>query len=127
MGRAFKVSQKGFTFLEVMLSIIILVVGTVVLLQTFSTGIFADADVENNTKALWLAQEKMEQIRDASTYASIDTYASARANIGGAFADFDREVIISVNPKQIQVNVTWNVKGADRNVSLTTLAADYDF
>ena len=127
MGRAFKVSQKGFTFLEVMLSIIILVVGTVVLLQTFSTGIFADADVENNTKALWLAQEKMEQIRDASTYASIDSYAASRANIGGAFADFDREVIISGNPKQIQVNVTWNVKGADRSVSLTTLAADYDF
>ena len=119
--------QKGFSLLEVLLSIVLLVVGMTALLQVFSIGIFADADVENKTTALYLAQEKMEEIRDASLYADIDTFASSRANLSGDFADFDREVTVSGEPKQVNVVTYWDVKGTDQRVELVSVFSDYDF
>lgn len=121
--------KKGFTLLEILITIVILVVGVVVLLQMFSIGMFADTDVENAGLALNLAQEKMEQIKDAISYKAIDDFASARGeeDLGDDFADFDREVTVSGNPKQVNVIVYWTVKGQDQSINLVTLFADYDY
>lgn len=119
--------KKGFTLLEILITIVVLVAGVVVLMQMFSIGMFADTDVENATIALNLAQEKMEEIRDASTYSGIDSFASARANLGGDFSDFDREVTVAGDPKQVDVLVYWTVKGQDQSINLVTLFADYDY
>ncbi len=125
MEQAF--NKKGFTLLEILITIIILVVGVVVPMQMFSMGMFADTDVENATIALNLAQEKMEEIKDASSYVNIDSFASARANLGGDFADFDREVTVAGDPKQVNVIVYWTVKGQDQSINLVTLFTDYDY
>lgn len=120
-------SLTGFTFLEILVAIILLVVGFSSILQVFSMGLFADADVESHTTALYLAQEKMEEIKDSATYAGINSFASARASLTGNFADFDREVIVSGNPKQVNVIVYWDVKGVDQNINLVSLFANYDY
>lgn len=120
-------TERGFTLLEALITIVVLVVGVVVLLQVFSIGMFADTGVENTTIALNLAQEKMEEIKDASSYAGIDSFAAVRANLGGNFADFDREVTVSGDPKQVNVVVYWTVKGEDQSMNLVTLFADYDY
>ena len=119
--------RRGFTLLEILITIVILVTGGVILAQILSTGIFADSEVESSGVALRLAQEKMEEIKDAASYAAVDGYAAGRANIGGDFADFDRQVTVAGDPKQVNVIVYWNSKGQERNINLVTLLADYDY
>ena len=92
-----------------------------------SMGMFADVNAENATSARYLAQEKMEEIKDATSYSNIDSFASARATLTGDFADFDREVTVSGDPKQVNVIVYWAVKGQDQSIDLVTLFTDYDY
>ena len=68
-----------------------------------------------------------KDVKDAATYADIDGFASARATLTGDFADFDREVTVSGDPKQVDVNVYWTVKGQDQSVNLVTLFTNYDY
>lgn len=119
--------KKGFTLFEMLVTIVLLTVGVVTLLSMMSASIFADTNGENAQIALYLAQETMENIKDASSYANIDSYASSRTSLTGDFADFDREVTVSGDPKQVDVIVYWTTGGADQSVDLVSLFADYDY
>lgn len=110
-----------------LVTIVFLTAGIVAILQMVSMGMFADVNVENTTVALYLAQEKMEEIKDASSYSNIDTFVSARAALTGSFVDFDRAVTVSGNPKQVNVIVYWRVKGQDQSINLATLFTNYDY
>lgn len=123
---AFK-GRQGFTLLEMLVTIVLLTAGIVTLLRMAGMGMFADVNAQNAATALYLAQEKMEEIKDASSYSGIDSFASARAALSGDFAAFDREVTVSGDPKQVDVTVYWTVKGQDQSVDLVTLFADYDY
>lgn len=119
--------KKGFTLLEMLVTIVLLTAGIVSILRMMSMGMFADTDAENATIALYLAQEKMEEIKDASSYANIDTFAEAQTALTGDYADFDREVTVSGGPKQVNVIVYWTTKGDELNVDLVSLFEDYDY
>ncbi len=119
--------KKGFTLLEMLVTIVLLTVGIVTILQMMSIAIFADTNTENATIAYYLAQETMEDIKDASSYSDIDTFAASRAALSGNFSDFDREVTVSGAPKQVNVIVYWSVKGQDQSIDLVSLFADYDY
>ena len=113
--------SDGFTLLEIILAMVVLVLGVVPVVQAFSQAIIADQSVEGQTIALNLAQEQMEAVKNASSWANIDTYASAKSSLSGDFADYSREVLVSGNPKQVTVNVYWTFKGVERSVSLVSL------
>jgi prepilin-type N-terminal cleavage/methylation domain-containing protein len=119
--------KKGFTLLEMLVTVVLLTVGITSILQMISMAMFADTNLENVTIARYLAQEAMEEIKDAASYSDIDSFASARSSLTGDFADFDREVAVSGDPKQADVTVYWTVKGQDQNVELVTLFTDYDY
>jgi prepilin-type N-terminal cleavage/methylation domain-containing protein len=119
--------KKGFTLLEMLLTIVLLTVGITSILQMVSMAMFADTNLENTTIARYLAQEKMEEIKDAATYTAIDGYASARTALTGNFADFDRAVTVTGDPKEVNVTVYWSAKGQNQSLSLVTLFADYDY
>ena len=119
--------KKGFTLLEMLITIVLLTVGIVSILQMMSIGIFADTNTENSVIAFYLAQEAMEEVKDASSYANIDTFASTRATLSGDFSDFDRAVTVSGDPKQVNVIVYWSVKGQDQSIDLVSLFSDYDY
>ncbi len=119
--------KKAFTLLEMLITIVLLTAGIVSLLRMMSMGVFADTNTENATTALYLAQEKMEEIKDAATYAAIDTFVAARASLTGDYADFDRAVTVSGDPKQVNVIVYWTVNGSDQSVDLVSLFTDYDY
>lgn len=119
--------KKGFTLLEMLVTVVLLTTGLVAILRMMSMGMFADVNVENATVAHYLAQEKMEEIKDAGSYSDVDSFSSARAALAGDFADFDREVTVAGDPKQVNVIVYWAVKGQDQSVDLVTLLADYDY
>lgn len=122
-----KLMNRGFTLIELLITIVLLVGGFSAILRALSIGMFIDSDVEKFTIALYLAQEKLEEIKDSSSYANIDTFATARASLGAGFTEFDREVTVAGDPKRVDVNVYWSVKGEDQNVQLVTLFADYDY
>ena len=123
MGRDF----KGFTLLEMLVTIVILTAGIVPVLQMMGTAMFAETNTENSLIAFYLAQERMETIKDASSYANIDSFAEARTAMTGDYAGFDRQVTVAGDPKQVNVIIYWSVKGQDQSVNLVSLFTDYDY
>ena len=115
--------EKGFTLLAVLIAALLVTVGFVTLVGTFSTGLFASGNNESLLLGTHLAQEKMEEIRNRS-YASIAN--ETRAAVSG-FSSFDREVVVSTpltNLKQVSVNVYWYNKSAELSTSLVTYVSN---
>lgn len=119
--------KKGFTLLEMLVTIVLLTAGIVSILRMMSMALFADTNIENSAIAFYLAQETMEEIKDASSYSNIDSFAASRASLSGDFVDFDQEVTVSGNPKEVNVIVYWSMKGQDQSINLVSLFADYDY
>ena len=119
--------RKGFTLLEMLVTVVLLTVGITSILQMTSMAMFADTNLENVTVARYLAQESMEEIKGAASYLDIDSFASSRSALTGDFADFEREITVSGDPKQVNVTVYWDVKGQDQSIELVTLFTDYDY
>src|SRR3989338_2877858 len=97
-------AKDGFTLLEVLLTIILMVAVFVVLLEAFSTGLFSGGENETELVGINLAQEKMEEIRNKS-YATIVNEAKA---VIAAFPAFQMEVAVTTpqtSLKQVTVNV----------------------
>ena len=115
--------KKGFTLLEVLLTIILMVTGFVLLLQALATGLFAGGENETELIAVNLAQEKMEDLRN-NNYSNIVN--EAKAAVPG-FTVFQREVVVTIPQaglKQAAVNVYWFTKADELNVSLVTYVSD---
>lgn len=111
--------EKGFTLLEVLLTIILIAVGFTALLQAFSIGLFSGAENENELIAMTLAQEKMEDLRNR-TYVSI--VSEARAAVTG-YPSFERQVVVTTPQTGlalITTTVFWASKGSDLSVVLVT-------
>jgi len=110
-----------------MISAVLLVVATLATLEMFGHGMVADANIEHSTIALALAQGEMELIKNAGSWSAIDSFASPSANLGGAFHDFNQEVIVSGDPKDVSVIISWMGRGGVQNLVLDTLLADYNY
>lgn len=110
-----------------LVTVVLLTVGLTSILQMTGMAMFADTDLQNVIIARYLAQEAMEEIKDAASYSDIDDFASERGALSGDFSGFDRQVTVSGDPKQVDVTVYWTAKGQDRNVGLVTLFTDYDY
>lgn len=118
-----KHESRGFTLLELMLAVLLLVSGFLSLSWALSAGLFAGGDNENTLTAINLAQEKMDEIRNKS-YASLVN--EAKAAVSG-FSSFQRETAVSAiqsGLKQVNVNVYWYVKSAETSVGLVSYVSD---
>ena len=117
------VNLRGFTLLEILITIVLLSVGMVGITKAFSSGFIAVTDVENVSLALDIAQAEMEIIRDTSFNMVLDKGPTPDS----VFSDFNvtHNVSEGQNPKQVDVTVAWDVKGEQNTITLTTLVADY--
>lgn len=115
--------KNAFTLLEVLVATIIFVVGVVALMQAFSRGIYASSDVEDTGIAVNIAQGKMEEISNMNFADIVSSGPTQDAN----FPRFSVRVAAATgnNPMQVDVTVSWNTKGGQASVVLTTLASDY--
>ena len=115
---------KGFTLIEILIAIVLIVVGLATLIGTMSVGMYADANLEYRITALNLANERLE-LKDSS-YSSI--VSATESSISGfAFVD-DRIVTVSevgTDLKDVQVEVRWTQKGSQQSVSVRTYIANY--
>lgn len=115
--------RRGFTLLEVMLAVVLLVTGSLVLLRAMSIGLFAGGDNESALIAITLSQEKMEELRNAG-YVNIANETKA---VVSGFPAFQSEVAVTAPQaglKQANVTVYWFVKSAEVNTNLVTYISD---
>jgi prepilin-type N-terminal cleavage/methylation domain-containing protein len=113
-------SSKGFTLIETMTAVFILSVGICGVLVIFPLSLKIIHSSDLTTKAVGLAQEKIEEI-SSDDYESIEV-GTASENLSGPFNMFTRQTIVSyVDPanamqdsvsdtgiKKIAVTISWN-------------------
>ena len=114
--------KRGFTLLEVMLTLILFALAVIAILNAINSGMFGSGDVESIRAALNVAQTRLEAVRN-TPFASI-------ANSGPVPDANFPNLSVSVtgidpngDPKQVNVTVTWNVKGGPVSMTVTTLKA----
>ena len=132
--------KQGFTLIEILIAIILIVSGLVVLMQLMSVAIFADSTLEYRLTALNLANEKLEELKDDGySHANLDPASSpfTEASISGFdFVDqrqwtvdyVDANLSTSVSDtglKDVTVEVQWTQKGGTQSVAVETLIGDY--
>jgi prepilin-type N-terminal cleavage/methylation domain-containing protein len=132
--------KQGFTLIEVLIAIILIVSGLVALMQVMSVAIFADSTLEYRLTALNLANEKLEELKDDGySHANLDPASSpfTEAFISGFnFVDqrqwtvdyVDANLSTSVSDtglKDVTVQVQWTQRGGTQYVAVETLIGDY--
>lgn len=113
--------SSGFTLIEVMIAIAVLVVGLLSVAGVATTVITGNTLAQNITTATILAQDKMEELKDTS-YPNLgsnsDTHQSIYTRTWTTTTDSP-----AAGMKTIQVTVQFSWKGANRNVTLKTIVA----
>ncbi|MGB3083026.1 MAG: prepilin-type N-terminal cleavage/methylation domain-containing protein [Candidatus Omnitrophota bacterium] len=117
-----KTRSKGFTLIEVLITIVVITVGIIALSEAFNKGQLTLSDVESVRIAMNIAQEKMEEVSNTSFGSLADSGPAADAD----FPDFSVEVDVAggQNPMQVDVTVTWQARGGQASTTLTTLVSD---
>ena len=117
------VDRRGFTLLEVLLAVVLMVTGSVFLLQAIGTGLSSGGVNESELVAYNLAAERMESLENTA-YASIVNEAKA---VVPGFPSFQRQVAFTTpitNLKQITVTTYWTVKGTEISTALVTYSSN---
>lgn len=126
--------EKGFTFLEAMIAILVLTIGIVAVLQVFSLALSLEKSNQMRTQATFLSQEKTEEI-SSQAYGDIVTGTEIEDPLSSPFEKFSRETKISyldanlqettidTGLKKIEVIVWWKspLRIGEKNVKLVSL------
>ena len=124
-------NQNGFTLIEFLVAILILMVGMLGLLQSINVAM--DKNLENlfRNEAIMVADEQMMQLRSRS-FQSISTTASTVTvvprNIRGIQKNYSAQRIVTdptTQSKQIQINVTWRKKNTPYSHSLSSVVTTF--
>lgn len=115
--------RRGFTLLEILVTVVIISVGIVAVTRAFNKGLEAYNDIENVDLALNIARARMETVKISAFDDLEDMPAASDSN----FPDFTVAAEVSDKTehlKEVKVIVAWAAPGGSANVSLTTFVAD---
>jgi len=115
-----KLSQKGFSLIELMVAVVILVIAVLGIFLAFSNSWMGMADARDRTIAINYAQEILEDIKNTS----FEKIKNGPFPIGDI--KFSGSIILNpnINPniKEVTALITWkNRRGSDKNVEASTL------
>jgi Tfp pilus assembly protein PilV len=129
-------NQDGFTVVETLAAVAVMVVALIGLMASMSSGVTDVDAARRSTTALFLAEQRLEQIKafamsknGAQGFSNVNTTsfpAEAYSTITG-YGDYRRTVAVTNNPggladtKQIQVTVFYrpvNVKGLNTETAV---------
>ena len=129
------VGHKGFTLLEIMVSMAILGIGLVSVIGLFSSGLKTASLSNNYTLATMLARQKMEEIASQSEISAETLSGEFEGEYSNYFWQVDidpyefkenleeeakyKEYLIKMY--KIQTMVSWKQEKKNRNVKLVTL------
>lgn len=129
--------QRGFTFVEALVAMFVLISGIVLFLQVFPLGYSVEKANEMKTQAIFLAQEKVEELL-ATAYQDIPIGDFSEAPLPLPFNLFSRQTEINyvnsnlenagvdIGLKKIRVVVSWQAAIAisPKQVEIITLATN---
>ena len=114
-------NSKGFTLIEIVISLGILLIGILAILALFPVGFDSASRSADLTKATIFAQFKMEDLKRIG-------YPVTAVGTPAAFSDprFSYTVQVSTaglpaNCQQVTLGVLWNYKGKPRNEDFVTI------
>lgn len=123
--------EKGFSLLELIIAIGVLAIGLVGVLQIFPVGLRASQRAGTLTKAAFLAQNKMEEVKVAGFDAIIEL--PPKFPLSGTEGDFDWEIFIdevnldgvesSDNIRKVTIRVMWIERSRPRSKDFVTYIA----
>jgi hypothetical protein len=124
--------NPGFTFLEILISLLVFMVGAVTLLNVLGIGIFSISAVERRSQGIYLNNRGMEEV---SREPFENIVSSARTPVdwppvgAGEPAIFEREAVVSeILPglKQVTDIAYYRTKGREISTRLTTFVVIKD-
>jgi type II secretion system protein I len=118
-------NTKGFTLLEVIVAMVIVVVGVVMISQTFSTGLRAVRVSDKATVARFLAEQK---ITDIETQA-FTALQSATGDFGTDYSEFIWQEDVAAtdldNLKQVTLTISWVEDNTTRTLQVSKLISNH--
>jgi len=132
-----KKSGAGFTFLEAMIAIAVLLTGIVAILQVFPLAFSIERSNQMKTKAAMLVQEKIEEV-NSQAYQNISIGNEIEDPLPSPFEKFSRETTISyvdselqdsvndVGLKKIEIIISWEsfLKLGENSLEVVSLATE---
>ena len=122
-------NRNGFTLVEFLVSIVILMIGLLGLLQTINVAIDQDLGNVFRNEAVIVVDEMMMEKR-AKTFDSVSTvvnktYARQRIvrGIPKTFTITETVGSVTSNSKQISINASWTKKNSTFNHSATSVVS----
>ncbi len=119
-------NDKGFTLIEVMISMVILAVGVLGLAPLMVLSIYSNTYSQDLTRATAVAQDRIEQLKNAGNFAVIP-YAETTNAIDGTYDrtvrvdDTSTDGSVPVGVYRIKVTISWtDKKGMTRSVDYFT-------
>lgn len=124
--------NKGFTFLEAIIAILVLTMAIVIVLQIFPLALNIERSSQKRTQGIELAQGKIE-ILNSKSYPDILIGTFNEPQLDSPFESFSRETKIThvdsnlqqspsnTGLKKIEIIVCW---GSGKNVKLISLIAE---
>ncbi len=127
-----KSNNKGFTYIELALTIAIISFIVLAFTQLFLRSSVSVEQMELQTLAYNFTADKMEELRNTAFATIVNEVPADDANtqaLGQAGKIFQRQVIVtptaSVNLIQVDVIVTWIEGGQNQQIQITSLIANY--
>ncbi|MGH8004062.1 MAG: type IV pilus modification PilV family protein [Limisphaerales bacterium] len=124
--KKFRKNDKGFTLIEVMISMVILAIGILGLAPLMVLSIYSNTYSQDLTRATSVAQDRIEQLKNAGNFA-VMPYTETDPDIDGTY---DRTILVDdastdgtvpAGVYRIKVTISWtDDKGMARSVDYYT-------
>lgn len=121
-----KNSKSGFTLLELMIAVAVIIIALAGLLAVFSHLMYLNENARKLTLAVTACQDKLEEMRNSNFSTLYATYNGTSFNPNG-FSAGEAKGAISINNSnpnllQVCVNVSWRTRsnrviGEDKNLN----------
>jgi prepilin-type N-terminal cleavage/methylation domain-containing protein len=125
-------NRQGFSLVEFMVATVILTFGLLALINLQLTSIRGNSESKEMTRAIFLAEKKLEELKNTS-YNSLIIGTTQDTNnpmngLGQSGGIFSRSwtvqnYLVSNFMKQITVNVAWTLKGRSHNATFQTVVS----
>ena len=114
--------RKGFTLIEIVISLAILAIGLVGILSLFPIGFDSAKRSMNSTQVAIFGHEKLEQLRNAG-FPAVGVSTGAFADPSYAWSQSVSTADTAGALRQVDLTITWQYRNRDYQQVFTTYVA----